>query len=162
MQLLLILKGCCMQPVKFCGKRQRRERELPFQMKLIFETAPAFEVRGLGVAQGHTMRTLTDARAWTEKEWQRVVLDYALAGANTFSIGHKFHFIKSYGLKTLTSLSPNMGSGPPKWQAKEAIGRKGFLCLSIPEARAAILKRNKERWRNAVIDEIASPAARRG
>ena len=51
-------------------------------------SAPAFEVRGTEVSQGHTMLKLTGARAWTQKEWQQAVLGYALAGAKTISLGH--------------------------------------------------------------------------
>lgn len=136
---------------------ERHGAALSFPEGVEVITAPAFEVRGTEVSQGHTMRGLTGARLWTEKEWQDAVLDYALAGANTFAIGHaapgsaeRYDFIKSYGLKTLVAVSPSQGSGPASWAAIEPIGRTGHLCPSIPEARAAILAENGARWRNSV------------
>ncbi len=113
-----------------------------FPPDLDLRTAPAFRYRGMMVSQGHTIAELTKSRHWTEAELRRVILDYALAGANNFAVGddRDHEFFKSYGLQTLISISPNGGSGPPEWEATEAIGRKGHLCLSVPEARAAILK----------------------
>lgn len=128
--------------------------EFPGDLKL--RTAPAFKVRGLIVAQGHTMRQLTGARAWTEEEWRRVVLDYALAGANTFTLGFssgdaaRFEFLKSYGLDALVSWSANIGSGPSEWRAVEAIGRQNYLCPSVPQARQALLDAWEERWRGGL------------
>jgi len=132
-----------------------REGRVGFPADLHVRTAPAFKVRGLTLCQGHTMRQLTGARAWTEQEWRKVLLDYALAGANTFTLGFesrhdaaRFEFVKSYGLDVLVSWSANIGSGPPEWRAVEAIGRKNFLCPSVPEARQAILKAWEARLRN--------------
>ncbi len=111
-----------------------------------------FPMRGLIVDQGFTITALTGARQWTEDEWQRAVLEYALAGANTFELGHvapddpRFTFIKSYGLDTMIVPVANIGSGPPEWQALEAIGRTGYLCPSIPEARQAILDQYNKRF----------------
>ncbi len=126
---------------------------LPIPLKL--RTAPAFPIRGLLVSQGATMRELTGARAWTEEEWQSAMLDYALAGANTFELGEvdkenaaQFEFVKSYGLDTLLHVPANAGSGPPEWQAVEAIGRTGYLCPSVPEAREALLQAFENRWKN--------------
>ena len=117
-----------------------------FPATLDIRTAPAFRLRGTEVGQGATITELTHSRPWTDEEWRRVVLDYALAGANSFALGYggptvrdHFEFLKSYGLDTLISVGPNTGSGPPEWQATEAIGRKGYLCLSVPEARQSIL-----------------------
>ncbi len=111
-------------------------------------TAPAFRLRGTEVSQGATITELTNSRRWTEDERRKVILDYALAGANAFGLGYggphaqeEFDFLTSYGLDTLISVGPNTGSGPPEWQAAEAIGRTGYLCLSVPEARQAILDR---------------------
>lgn len=112
--------------------------------------APRWPIRGLMVTQGFTIRELTGSREWTEKELQDAHLDYALAGANTFELGetgprsHELHaFLKSYGLDTMTIISSNVGDGPPEWQAKEAIGRAGYLSPGIPEARAALLKQRE-------------------
>jgi hypothetical protein len=106
--------------------------------------APRWPVRGLIVSQGHTMRELTGAREWTTDELRHAYLDYALAGANTFEIGatdrETFDFLKSYGLDTLTVVSGNAGDGPLEWQAKEAIGRTGYLSPAIPEARARLIE----------------------
>ena len=119
-------------------------------------SAPAFVVRGTEVSQGHTMLQLTGARAWTQKEWQQAVLSYALAGANTISLGHvrghsnaDYQFVKSLGLKVMLSHTPNVGSGPDEWRASEAIGRNGYLCPSVPEARAALLKACEDRFRDS-------------
>ncbi|MEZ6048778.1 MAG: hypothetical protein R3C11_25005 [Planctomycetaceae bacterium] len=120
---------------------------------LEIRTAPAFEVRGTGVSQGYTITELTGSREWTEEEWQRAVIGYALAGANTFSVGYgasesdpKYQFLRRLGLKILLSLNPTQGSGEPEWEAKEAIGRTGYLCLSIPEAREHKLMMEEQRW----------------
>lgn len=115
-----------------------------FPEQLHVRRAPRWPVRGLNVAQGHTMRQLTGARKWTRDELRRAYLNYALAGANTFRIGasdhETFSFLKSYGLDTIVHVSGNRGSGPPQWQAKEAIGRTGYLSPAVPEARAALLE----------------------
>lgn len=105
-------------------------------------TAPAFLIRGTQYGQSSVAKTRGKVRDWTEEETQSVILDYALAGANTFNTeaGPMFDFIKSYGLMTQGGFSPNQGTGPPEWQAKESIGRSGFLCPSVPEARAALIE----------------------
>ncbi|HOX36435.1 MAG TPA: hypothetical protein PL033_00485 [Candidatus Brocadiia bacterium] len=130
---------------------------ISFSSDLEIRTAPAFKVRGLIVSQGHTMLELTGARAWTADEWQRAVLDYALAGANAFELGassskdrSKYDFIKSYGLDVLNSCSANTGDGPPEWRAIEGIGRQNYLCPSIPEARKALLDAWEARWKNCL------------
>ena len=122
--------------------------------RLHVRTAPAFEVRGTEVSQGHTMLQLTGVRKWRPGEWHHALFDHALAGANTFAGGHvtttgesAWEFMTSHGFKTLTSLSGNGGSGPLEWQATEAIGRKGYLCLSVPEARASILQAVESRFK---------------
>ena len=120
------------------------------------KSAPAFEVRGMGVGQGHTITELTESRHWTDEEWQRAVIGYVLAGANTVSMGYgvsaddpRYQFVRSLGLKVQVSLNPNQGSGEPEWKAQEAIGRTGYLCLSIPEARAFKLEQEEARWKTA-------------
>lgn len=132
------------------------EKSVSLPAQLDIRSAPAFEVRGTEVSQGRTITALTHSRKWTEDEWQQAVIGYALAGANTFGIGHsspdkesRFTFVKSLGLKTLISLSPNAGNGPPEWQATEAIGRPGYLCLSVPAARQHILDEVDKRFRDA-------------
>lgn len=119
-------------------------------------TAPAFEVRGTQFGQGGIMLQMTGARAWTQKDIEAAILQYALAGANTFEVSESlsaddpvYCFLKSLGLKTLTHYGPNTGSGPPEWHAAESIGRVGYLCPSVPEAREALLRRCEEVFRNS-------------
>jgi len=132
------------------------DRAVSLPDDLDVRSAPAFEVRGTQFDQGHTMLQLTGAREWTFEEQQRVILDYALAGANTFevSVGLKaddplYRFMKSFGLKTLVHYGPNIGDGPPEWQAKEGIGRKNYLCPSVPEARQALLERCENHFKDS-------------
>ncbi|MCH2212056.1 MAG: hypothetical protein MK110_12190 [Fuerstiella sp.] len=114
-------------------------------------TAPAFEVRGTQFGQSHIARRLAGVRDWTSEETQRVIMDYALAGANVFPVapGPLFDFIKSFGLMTQGGFGANTGSGPPEWNAKESIGRIGYICLSVPEAVAAQLERCENQFRTS-------------
>jgi hypothetical protein len=137
-------------------KTLARAGQLEVPEDLDVRTAPAFRLRGTHVSQGATITELTGARKWTDAEWRQAVLDYVLAGANTFPVGHLSHkgddsyeFFKSYGLETLVDLGPNQGSGPPEWAAKEAIGRGGYLCLSVPEARKSILDRCEKLFKDS-------------
>ncbi|MCA9040282.1 MAG: hypothetical protein KDA65_08055 [Planctomycetaceae bacterium] len=127
--------------------------EVPNHLEL--RTAPAFEVRGTNVGQGHTITELTGSRQWTREEWERAVTGYALAGANTFALGYgisakdpKYQFVRSLGLKVLIAMNPNSGApaDKPEWFAKEAIGRPGYYCLSVPEARAHKLAAEERKW----------------
>jgi hypothetical protein len=115
---------------------------LPEQLKI--RTAPAFEIRGTQVQQSGVSLTLAKVRKWTEKERQRVILDYALAGANIFSTEdiQTFDFLKSFGLMTQGEFGPNTAAGaiPRAWEAKESIGRTGYVCLSVPEGNEFMLK----------------------
>jgi hypothetical protein len=109
--------------------------------------APAFRFRGFSANQGGTMMKLTKARPWTEAEIRSVVLEYALAGGNTFYAadngGAFYDFIKSYGLMTTTGARPNQlqGEFPKQWKAggREAWEGAQWVCPSIPEARAALM-----------------------
>ncbi len=128
---------------------------IEFPDELNVRAAPRWPVRGLMVTQGFTMRELTGAREWTEQEEQYTILDFALAGANTFEVRAgatgtvpMHDFVTSYGLQTLTIINGNQGSGPPEWQAKEAIGRTGYLSPAIPEARAQLLKEREDLFRS--------------
>ena len=122
---------------------------LPFPLEV--RTAPAFEIRGTQYGQSHIAKTRAKVRDWTEEETKRMILDYALAGANVFSTaaGPIFDFLKSYGLMTQGSFGANTGSGPPEWEAKESIGRTGYLCLSVPEAVDAQLERCENEFRSS-------------
>ena len=127
-----------------------RDGTVSFPDELRIRCAPRWPVRGLIVTQGQTMRQLTGARAWTTLEWHRAHLDYALAGANTFELDENegrdglYAFVTSYGLNTLAVIEANNGSGPPEWQAKEAIGRRGYLSPAIPAARDALLRQHEQ------------------
>ena len=85
--------------------------------------APAFRFRGFSANQGGTMMKITKARPWTEAEIRGVVLEYALAGGNTFYAadngGSFYDFMKSYGLMTTTGARPNQlfGKHPSEWSA---------------------------------------------
>jgi hypothetical protein len=107
--------------------------------KVNIRTAPAFEIRGTQVQQSSVALNLAKVRPWTIKEKQRVYLDYALAGANIFSTGYgsDYDFIKSFGLMTQGDFGANSAGGeiPEEWEAKESIGRTGYVCLSVPAAK---------------------------
>lgn len=128
-----------------------REETVELPEELSVRTAPAFEFRGTQFGQSHVAKRLAKVRDWTPEETQRVILDYALAGANTFptSPGPMFDFIKSFGLMTQGGFGANTGSGPPEWNASESIGRIGYVCLSVPEARAAQLERCENQFKNS-------------
>lgn len=119
---------------------------VPFELR----TAPAFEVRGTQYGQSGVAIQKGKVRRWTTKETQHKIEDYALAGLNTMQSGltrgrgEMYDFIRSLGLKTLVHCGPNIGSGPPEWRGYESIGRLGYLCPSVPEARAALIKRFEE------------------
>lgn len=129
---------------EFLRQMEPRGDMIEFPGDLEVRRAPRWPVRGLIVSQGHTMQQLSGARDWTEAEHQRAYLEFALAGSNTFEIGatdrKTYDFLKLYGLDTLTNINGNSGDGPPEWQAKEAIGRTGYLSPAIPEARARLLE----------------------
>jgi hypothetical protein len=127
------------------------EVALPPDLDLL--TAPAFEIRGTQYGQSGVARRLAGVREWTDEETQRVILDYALAGANTFHTGpgKMFDFIRSFGLMTQGGFGANTsGTGvPAEWEASESIGRKGYVCLSVPEARQYMLERCDEHFRDS-------------
>ncbi len=128
-----------------------REDRVICPLPLEIRTAPAFEVRGTQFGQSGVAKRLANVRSWTLEETQRVVIDYALAGANTFPTGPgpMFDFIKSFGLMTQGGFGANTGSGPPEWHAKESIGRLGYVCLSVPAARAAQIERCEAQFKNS-------------
>ncbi|MCZ2153725.1 MAG: hypothetical protein LC114_07470 [Bryobacterales bacterium] len=127
-----------------------------FPNRLTVRTAPAFELRGTQFGQSGVALSKGKVRPWTDAELRRAILDFALAGLNTVEIHEelgakdiRYQVAREFGLKTLAHENPNMGDGPPEWRASESIGRENFLCPSVPEARAALLKRMEERYRNA-------------
>lgn len=137
---------------------ERRDNSAVWPESLEIRTAPAFELRGTQIGQSGVAREKAKVRPWTEKEMQRAILDYALAGLNTLQVSETnlkendplYAFLKSFGIKTLLAYTPNSGAGPPAWQASESIGRSGYLCPSAPEARKALLKKCEETFRSLV------------
>ena len=126
-----------------------------FPEKMNIRTAPAFEVRGTQFGQSSVSKNLGKVRDWTDEETQRVILNYALAGANTFNIGGTagpmYDFIKSFGLMTLCTFGANAsGQGVPEaWNASESIGRLGYVCLSVPDAKKHMIKKCEEQYKNS-------------
>ncbi len=110
-------------------------------------TAPAYRFRGFSANQGGTMMQVTGARAWTAEQWQEYVLDFALAGANFFYAGgSQFDFVKSFDMMCETGCRPNqMRDAPEEWLSPR---ERGYVCPSIPEARAALLKQWEEDFKN--------------
>lgn len=137
-------RGCLYAVGEFLRQVRIRNGLLELPEKLEVRTAPAFEIRGTQFGQSSVARTIAKVRPWTDKETQRVILDYALAGANIFSTDHDpmFHFIKSFGLMTQGGFGANTASGeiPQAWEGKESIGRIGYVCLSVPEGKDYMLK----------------------
>ena len=131
-------------------RMEGRGAKFEFPESLEVRHAPRWPVRGLLVSQGATICELTGARKWTRDETRRAFLNYVLAGANTFELSpdggpdNLFEFLKSYDLDLLVCLVANQGSGPDELQAKEGIGRRGYLSPGIPEARAALIKQHTE------------------
>ena len=136
-------RGCLYAVGELLRQINIRDGSLQVPDNLEVRTAPAFGIRGTQVQQSYIATTLAKARPWTDKETQRVILDYALAGANIFSTGNgpMFDFIKSYGLMTQGEFGPNtaLGDIPKEWEAKESIGRPGYVCLSVPEGNQYML-----------------------
>ena len=120
---------------------------------LEIRTAPAFEIRGTQYGQSGVSKSLAKVRDWTSEETQRVILNYALAGANIFSTepGPMFDFIKSYGLMTQGGFGANTSGEkiPEEWNASESIGRTGYVCLSVPEAKKYMLKKCEDYFKNS-------------
>ncbi len=137
-------RGCLYAVGEFLRQVNIRNGALQLPEQLEIRSAPAFEIRGTQVQQSGVSKELAKVRQWTEKETQRVILDYALAGANIFSTtdGPMFDFLKSYGLMTQGEFGPNTAHGdiPKEWEAKESIGRTGYVCLSVPEGNEYMLK----------------------
>ncbi|HOJ33131.1 MAG TPA: hypothetical protein PKY35_12415 [Candidatus Hydrogenedentes bacterium] len=111
---------------------------------LDIRTAPAYEWRGTQVGQSATQLEKAHTRIRTPEELERTMLDYVLAGANTFDVTtvEEVELLDSWGMKKRICRSGNGGQFPdhPEWAAKESIGRSGFVCLSIPEARQAVIQ----------------------
>ena len=110
-------------------------------------SSPAFRCRGFSANQGGTMMKIAKARAWAEDELHGVILEYALAGGNTFYASDEpspiYTWMKSHDFMTVTGARPNQlySEFPEAWKAhgREAWEGKSWVCPSIPEARAALL-----------------------
>lgn len=127
-----------------------------FPAHLSLRTAPAFELRGTQFGQSGVALQKAGVRPWTQAEIGHKIADFALAGANTLQVpitsaedDPTYRTIKGLGLKTIVHLSANAGSGPPEWRAAESIGREGYLCPSVPEAREAMLRAMEATFRKA-------------
>ena len=113
--------------------------------------APAYRFRGSSANQGGTMRQITGARGWTEMEWQDYFLDYAFSGANVgYGGGAQFDFLHTFDLMTVGGCRPNQyrSDFPQEWAAGGLEGWEGtnWVCPSIPEARAALMKQWDEEF----------------
>ena len=146
-------RGCLYAVGELLRQVNIRNGIINISSKLNIRTAPAFEIRGTQFGQSHVAKKLAHVRDWTEEETQRVILDYALAGANIFptDAGSMFDFIKSYGLMTQTNFGANTAGEevPKKWNASESIGRVGYVCLSVPEAREFMLNNCESRFKDS-------------
>jgi hypothetical protein len=136
-----------------------RENRIELPTNLAVREAPRFRYRGTLAWQGHTITELTGSRKWTDEETCDNILNYALAGANTFEVwygqnNYAYQLLQDYGLMTLTDVNGNAGKGPAEWQAKEAIGRLNYLCPSIPEARQALLEQREAMFKNMPFYDI--------
>jgi len=138
-------RGCLYAVGELLRRTVFREGGVTFPVDLHVRTAPAFEIRGTQYGQSHVARDVAQVRPWTDEETQRCILDYALAGANVFDTnsGPMFDFLKSFDLMTLGGFGANTGlpADKPEWEASESIGRTGYVCLSIPEARAYMIEK---------------------
>jgi len=145
-------RGCLYAVGEILRQVSIRNGELNIAGNLNIRTAPAFEIRGTQFGQSRIAKKLAGVRDWTKEETERVILDYALAGANIFPTapGSTFDFIKSYGLMCQTGFGANTAGAkvPAEWNASESIGRLGYVCLSVPEARAFMLKKCEDHFKS--------------
>ncbi|GMV98989.1 MAG: hypothetical protein AMXMBFR84_01290 [Candidatus Hydrogenedentota bacterium] len=126
------------------------------------QTAPAFRYRGFSANQGGTMMKITGARGWTEDELHDVIMEYALAGGNTFYASDQpspfYDWQKSHGFMTVTGARPNQlrSEFPPEWKAAGREGWEGntWVCPSIPEARAALIKQWEEDFGSSAFHDV--------
>jgi len=138
-------RGCLYAIGELLRQLKFKEDYISIPDDLNIRTAPAFEIRGTQFGQSGTAKRIAKVRDWTDEETKRVILDYALAGANIFSVspGPMFDFLKSYGLMTQGGFGANTAPEikNPDWEASESIGRTGYVCLSVPEAREYMLEK---------------------
>ncbi|GAA0879393.1 hypothetical protein GCM10009119_23610 [Algoriphagus jejuensis] len=141
-------RGCLYAAGELLRQLTFGENQIQLPQNLIIRTAPAFGIRGTQFGQSGVAKSLAKVRDWTDAETQRVILDYALAGANIFSVdnGPMYEFIKSYGLMTQGGFGANTApeNKNPEWRASESIGRENYVCPSVPAARAFMLQKFEE------------------
>ncbi|MBK7979135.1 MAG: hypothetical protein IPK06_03805 [Ignavibacteriae bacterium] len=146
-------RGCLYGVGEFLRKIQVINGAFIYDKNLSIRTAPAFEIRGTQFGQSYVAKNLAKVRDWTEEETKRVILDYALAGANIFNVdpGPMFNFIKSFGLMTQGGFGANTAGEevPAEWNASESIGRLGYICPSVHEAREFMLKKCEDYFKNS-------------
>jgi hypothetical protein len=146
-------RGCLYATGELLRQLEYGRHRVSLPEALSVRTAPAFEIRGTQFGQSHVARNVAKVRNWTEEETRRVIIDYALAGANTFTTpaGPTFDFIRSFGLLTQGGFGANTGGQdlPGEWEASESIGRKGYVCLSVPEARSYMLKKCEDYFKDS-------------
>lgn len=146
-------RGCLYGVGEFLRKIQVINGAFIYDKNISIRTAPAFEIRGTQFGQSYVAKNLAKVRDWTEEETKRVILDYALAGANIFNVdpGPMFNFIKSFGLMTQGGFGANTAGEevPAEWNASESIGRLGYICPSVPEAREFMLKKCEDYFKNS-------------
>ncbi len=144
-------RGCLYAVGEILRQAVIKEHTVEVPDVLEVRTAPAFEIRGTQYGQSGVAKNKAKVRDWTDEETQRAILDDALAGANVFSTGagSVFDFIKSYGLMTQGGFGANTGwdDNHPEWNGAESIGRLGYVCLSVPEARAFMLKKCEDEFK---------------
>lgn len=145
-------RGCLYAVGEILRQLVYKDGKMSLPTNLNIRTAPAFEIRGTQIGQSSIAKKLAQVRDWTEKETHRALLDYALAGANTFAAkdSSMYHFIKSFGLMTQTKFGANTAGAevPKEWNAFESIGRSGYVCLSVPAARDYMLKKCETYFKN--------------
>ena len=145
-------RGCLYAVGEILRRYTYRDAVLEIPQDLEVRTAPAFEIRGTQIGQSHVALTLAHVRSWTQEESRRAMLDYALAGANIFPApdSKTFDLIRSFGLMTQGGFGANTAGAevPAKWEAFESIGRKGYVCLSVPEARQYMLEKCERQFKN--------------
>jgi hypothetical protein len=151
-------RGCLYAVGELLRSAAIRNGNMRFPNNLDIRTAPAFEIRGTQFGQSGVAKRLAHVRDWTEQETQRVILDYALAGANIFSVsaGPMYDFIKSYGLLTQAGFGANTAGQnvPIEWNASESIGRIGYVCLSVPEAQQFMLDKCENYFKNSPFFDL--------
>jgi hypothetical protein len=143
-------RGCLYAVGELLRQTTFAEGSVTFPDYLNERNAPAFEIRGTQYGQSHIAKSVAKVRPWTDAETQRYITDLALAGANVFATGPGpiFDFLKSLDLMTLSDFGANTGAHPdhPEWEGSESIGRTGYVCLSIPEARAWMIEKCEQEF----------------